>query len=63
MTYVDSTDRNAVDFTLFGIGFIGKLLAAAGIIVGSAGIALFGLFLVLVVLAGLAARRSPADGA
>jgi hypothetical protein len=50
--YSDSTDRSAGEYFLFALGFIGFLLAASGIVVGSPVVALIGGVIFLLVVAG-----------
>lgn len=50
MDIYDSTDRRPGSFVLFGMGAASFLLAAAGVIVGSPGMALFFGLVVLGVL-------------
>lgn len=46
----DSTDRDTVDYVLFGAGFLGFLLAAAGVVLGALLLAGFGGGLLLLVV-------------
>ena len=52
----ESTDRNVADFLLFGLAAFGQLVAAAGIVVNSAGVAVFGGVLVLLGILGIGKR-------
>ncbi|HWX19111.1 MAG TPA: hypothetical protein VN578_04290 [Candidatus Binatia bacterium] len=49
-SYSDSTDRNAAEFLRFALGFLGFMVAAAGIIVGSPAFAVIGAAILLLVL-------------
>jgi hypothetical protein len=44
---VESTDRGPADYVAFGITFLGTILAAAGVVTTTAGVAIFGLILML----------------
>ncbi len=46
----DSTDRTALDFALFGTGFVGFLIAATGVVVASVGAAVAGGLILLVAI-------------
>ena len=48
--YFDSTTRGPVDYVLFGMGFIGVILGAAGVIVESVAAAVAGFALLLLVV-------------
>lgn len=56
--YADSTDRRPVEYILFALGFIGFVVAAAGLVVGSSVFALVGAVILLLVVAGF---RSSAE--
>ena len=45
--YTDSTDRGPADFMLFAAGFIGFILGAAGVVLTSPVLAIFGALLML----------------
>ncbi len=44
----ESTDRTATDFFLFGTGFVGFLIGATGVVVGSVGTSLAGGLILLI---------------
>jgi hypothetical protein len=46
-TEVESTDRGPADYVAFGATFIGSILGAAGVVTTTAGVAIFGLILML----------------
>ena len=50
MQRTESTDRNATDYVLFGLGFIGFVMAAAGVVLALAGFAVLGLLVLLTVM-------------
>jgi len=56
VTDFDSTDRTAGDFILFGTGFLGFLLASAGVIVASPAAAVTGGLILLVAIASFQLR-------
>ncbi len=61
MNAVDSTDRNSVDFFLFGLGFLGFLLLDAGIIIGAPFVAIVGGVIKLFSILTFHLRRSPGE--
>ncbi len=49
-TFTESTDRNSVDYFLFGLGFVAFLLGVGGVIVSSVAAAVAGGALLLLVI-------------
>lgn len=58
MDFDESTERRPADYVFFALGFIGFILAAAGIVVSSPGTAFLGGLLLLLCVVVLAARSS-----
>jgi hypothetical protein len=48
--YTDSTDRTAVDYVLFALGFLGFLMGTGGLIVSSPALAVAGGMLLLLAI-------------
>jgi hypothetical protein len=61
MNHSDSTDRTIGDYILFALAFFGFLLAAGGIVVGSAPGAITGAILLLLPILCFSARSSPGE--
>jgi hypothetical protein len=55
----DSTERTTTDFVLFALGFIGKVVAGAGVVVNSAATAVFGALLALFAVSSFFLKGSP----
>jgi hypothetical protein len=60
-TYADSTDRRPSDFLLFAIGFAGFWIGAAGVVLASAPLALFGVLLLLLSVYWFGCRSGASD--
>jgi hypothetical protein len=57
----DSTDRSGGELLQFALAFIGFVLSATGVVVGSPGMTVFGLFLTLLMVSLFGLRRSPGE--
>lgn len=56
MQLTDSTDRDAIDYILFGMGFVGFVFAASGVVLNCIALAVFGLLGLLFVFGIFSAR-------
>ena len=61
MNHSDSTDRTTGDFILFALAFIGFLLGAGGLVIGSVPGAITGAVLMLLPILGFIVRSSPGE--
>ena len=61
MNYFDSTDRRTADYVLFALAFIGFLLAAGGVVMGSPPGALTGAIILLLAILCFSLRPSPGE--
>ena len=59
--YFDSTDRGLADFVLFAMAFLGFMLGAAGVVLTSPSLALFGALLLLLSVYSLGCRSGEDD--
>jgi hypothetical protein len=59
--YPDSTDRGPADFVLFGLAFLAFMLGAAGVVLTSPPVAIFGALLLLLSVYALGCRSGQSD--
>ena len=55
--HIDESKRSGGELTLFGIAFVGLVVAVAGIVINSGRVALFGVGLIAVSLLGFLLRQ------